>query len=334
MSWRPDLDSSVDTSADQPQLAVRSPLVSGGHSPALEEIESFLALGSIRGVGQKRLLDIAASGMSFSEALDRWVADGNASRTVAHDQAKRYLDEFDRRGISIIWRSNSAYPQQLNDLPRPPHWLFVQGNIPRLSDPILGVVGTRRPSDDGLFLARYVGACLRDWQLTTVSGLAAGIDTIAHQHSIQSGVPTIAVLGTNILEDYPRGSGRLRHEILCSGGAVVSEYIPSITYSAANFIQRNRIQAALCRTLLPVEWSLRSGTAHTVRFAVDLKRSLACVRMQAWPTQVNFDEPYLRKTNMAVFTLPQDQVQFDAFVRQGVSQVPPRSANQMSLFAR
>jgi DNA processing protein len=296
------------------------------------ELEAFLALGSLNGIGQKRLFDIASSDVSFSEALDRVLGRDVSGRSVICDQAKRRMDEFVRLGISVVWDTDPSYPQQLRDLPRPPRWLFVQGDISRLSDPILGFVGTRRPSDDGLFLARYVGACLRDWQLTTVSGLATGIDTIAHEHSIRAGIPTVAVLGTNILEDYPRGSGRLRRDILASGGAIVSEYLPSVTYSADNFIQRNRIQAALSRVLLPVEWHLRSGTAHTVRFAVDLKRTLACVRMQCWSSQENLEASYLRSTRCQLFTLPQQHSQFYEFVKEGALDFAPRPMNQMSLF--
>src|SRR3546814_15118525 len=76
------------------------------------------------------------------------------------------------------------------------------------------------------------------------SGLAAGIDQLAHEHSLRAGVPTIAVLGTGMLEDYPKGAGRLRDHILGTGGTIVSEYLPMASYSAENFVQRNRLKAA------------------------------------------------------------------------------------------
>src|SRR3546814_3051499 len=78
-----------------------------------------------------------------------------------------------------------------------------------------------------------------------------------------------------MLEDYPKGAGRLRDHILGTGGTIVSEYLPMASYSAENFVQRNRLQAALGRILIPAEWNRRSGTAHTVRFATSLGRPIA-----------------------------------------------------------
>src|SRR3546814_7184259 len=84
-----------------------------------------------------------------------------------------------------------------------------------------------------------------------------------------------------MLEDYPKGSGRLRDHILGTGGTIVSEYLPMASYSAENFVQRNRLQAALGRILIPAEWNRRSGTAHTVRFATSLGRPIACLRLRS-----------------------------------------------------
>lgn len=105
--------------------------------------------------------------------------------------------------------------------------------------------------------------------VVTVSGLATGIDQIAHIESLRYGIPTVAVLGNGMFVEYPSGSGRLKHQILASGGTIVSEYLPNQSYSSENFVRRNRIQAALCDTLVPVEWMIKSGTAHTVNFAID-----------------------------------------------------------------
>jgi hypothetical protein len=111
---------------------------------------------------------------------------------------------------------------------------------------------------------------LADWRRASIS--------LAHEHSLRAGVPTIAVLGTGILDEYPKGSAIMRERIIADGGTIVTEYLPHISYSAKNFVQRNRLQAALGQVLIPVEWSRRSGTAHTVRFASALERPIACRR--------------------------------------------------------
>jgi DNA protecting protein DprA len=210
--------------------------------------------------------------------------------------------------------------------------LFVQGSIERLSQPSITIVGTRKPSADGLFLSRYVGACLGEWGAPTVSGLAAGIDQLAHEHSLRAGVPTIAVLGTGMLEDYPKGSGRLRGHILATGGSVVSEYLPNASYSAENFVQRNRLQAGLGRILIPAEWNRRSGTAHTVRFATEIGRPIACLRLPEWPTDRVVLGPGLGLPTGEIFTVPHEHMQFDVFVREAIGALSSVQPGQLSLF--
>ena len=103
--------------------------------------------------------------------------------------------------------------------------------------------------------------------LATVSGLAHGIDQTVHVESLRYGLPTIGVLGTGILSNYPKGSEELRDSIVQAGGAIITEYLPNQSYSAENFVRRNRLQAALGDVLIPCEWAIKSGTAHTVKFA-------------------------------------------------------------------
>src|SRR3546814_20948578 len=123
-----------------------------------------------------------------------------------------------------------------------------------------------------------VGACLGEWGAPTVSGLAAGIDQLAHEHSLRAGVPTIAVLGTGMLEDYPKGAGRLRDHILGTGGMIVSEYLPMASYRAENFVQRNRYQAALGRILIPDEWTSRTPTAQPFPITTHLRSPIWALR--------------------------------------------------------
>ncbi|WP_195743705.1 DNA-processing protein DprA, partial [Pseudomonas syringae] len=139
-------------------------------------------------------------------------------------------------------------------------WLFVQGQMANLHKQSVTVVGTRKPSEDGIFLTRFLLAALAIRSCPTVSGLAAGIDQVVHTESIRYGIPTVAVLGTGILQNYPKGSEKLREEIVNSGGTIVTEYLPTQSYSAENFVRRNRLQAGLGEILFPTEWSIKSGT--------------------------------------------------------------------------
>lgn len=317
-----------------------------GHE--LDEIRAFFALATVRGIGQKTLVALAETGRSFREAFDngpdqtvspcpgddkpvndrRW----SAMRLHALAQGDRLAERLEALGVALLFRDSPGFPPALLELERPPRWLLVQGSIDRLCEPSITIVGTRKPSADGHFLLRYVGACLAEWGAPTVSGLAAGIDQLAHEHSLRAGVPTIAVLGTGVLEDYPRGSGRLRDHILATGGTIVSEYLPTISYSAENFVQRNRLQAALGRILIPAEWQRRSGTAHTVRFATALRRPIACLRLPDWPSNRVAFERGLGLPGGEIFTVPREQTRFDMFVRAAIENRLPAQPSQLSLF--
>lgn len=316
-----------------------------------KETRAFLALATMRGVGQKTLFTLAEAGRRFSEVLDYGpdtVSDQNGVRTRSDQpmsprqwsairnsalaRADTIGERLARAGVAIVFRGDPCFPQQLLDLERPPHWLFVQGDVDLLKQPSVTIVGTRKPTGDGQFLTRYVGACLGDWAAPTVSGLAAGIDQLAHEVSLRAGVPTIAVLGTGILEDYPKGAGTMRGHILGQGGTIVSEYLPGISYSAENFVQRNRLQAALGKVLIPAEWERRSGTAHTVRFATRLARSIACLRLPEWPEDRMVLEPGLGLETGAIFTVPREHGAFDRFVREAIGGSIQQGAAQLSLF--
>lgn len=312
------------------------------------EMLAFLTLAAIRGVGHKTLFDLAEGGHRFADVLDEAPVDLLLRRAGGgrdHARADRgdvmrdaraaaidMRDRLSRMGVRLLFRDDPLFPRVMLDLDRPPHWLFVQGAMAPLAMPAVAIVGTRKPSEDGLFLARYVGACLGDWQVATVSGLAAGIDQLAHENSLRAGVPTIAVLGTGILDNYPKGSDVLRKRILEAGGTIVSEYLPHASYSAENFVQRNRLQAALGRALIPVEWARRSGTAHTVRFATALRRPLACLRLADWPSDRLLLEPGVGLETGEIFTLPREHDAFDRFLRAALGLLAAAPAGQLSLF--
>lgn len=258
------------------------------------EAIAFLALASIKGVGYwtmrsiyelragyweliktasqpefERLTSVKVvlnEGYSWEQyKVDLWANGVEAARALASE------------GIGLIFSTQPEFPPSLNAIPDRPYWLFVQGDLLNLHTKAVAIVGTRKPSNDGMFLAKYAVAAIANKAWPTVSGLALGIDQIVHEESIRYGIPTIAVLGTGINQNYPRGSALLRAEIVRHGGTIITEYLPNQTYSGENFVRRNRLQAALCNTLVPVEWKIKSGTAHTVEFAFKYGRKIANV---------------------------------------------------------
>lgn len=237
---------------------------------------AFLALSTLKGVGFRSLLKIAQEGRSYYNVirspgeygLDKYFPVINTAAQIQLWHAGVELArKLAAQKTQLIFRPEPAFPANLRAIPDAPEWLFVQGQMDNLHKQSVTVVGTRKPSEDGIFLTRFLLAALAIRSCPTVSGLAAGIDQVVHTESIRYGIPTIAVLGTGILQNYPKGSEKLREEIVNSGGTIVTEYLPTQSYSAENFVRRNRLQAGLGEILFPTEWSIKSGTAHTVKFA-------------------------------------------------------------------
>jgi DNA processing protein len=316
---------------------------------------AFLALGCIKGVGFKTLVAMAAAGMRFAdviatdekdnaiELLRRFGAriDGTSGtdwrhvREQANERAARLAETLANNGITLVSRTDPGFPKALLELSSPPHWLFVKGSVEILQRPSLTIVGTREPSDDGRWLGGFIGACLAHWAAPTVSGLALGIDQLMHEWSLRANVPTTAVLGTGILSDFPKGTAHLRDQIVDAGGALITEYLPRESYSAENFIRRNRLQAALGRVLIPVEWNLRSGTAHTVRFATVLKRPIACLRMPDWAHERLVLTKGCGQETGRIFTVPSEETELRAYVARclALTATEPSQRPQLPLFA-
>ena len=251
------------------------------------------------------------------------------TRERAIDSAKRRCEELAMSNISIMFQGDADFPPQLNDLRNCPRWLFVQGQPSVLLLRSISVVGSRKPSRDGIWLTQYVGHWLAEFGAPTVSGLADGIDQTIHLASITAKVPTVAFLGTGIFTDYPKGSDRLRREILDHGGTIATEYLIKDGYSAANFVRRNRLQAALAKIIIPSEWALKSGTAHTVRFAHEISRPIAFLRT---PSQANLDwVPREYVANNGFFTLPKDQMRFVDFILKHLSYTSNPNHQQLRL---
>jgi len=146
-----------------------------------------------------------------------------------------------------------------------PAWLFASG-MRADGGPAVAVVGTRRPTADGLRTAHELGAFLAAAGVCVVSGLARGIDQAAHRGALSAGGTTVAVLGTGFGVDYPARDGGLRAAI-AQAGALVTEYAPATPPRPSRFLWRNRIISGLSEAVVVVEGLTRSGALHTARLA-------------------------------------------------------------------
>lgn len=171
---------------------------------------------------------------------------------------------------------DSEYPSLLRQIPDPPPAIFCRGHRRLLSCPAVAVVGSRRASRYGLAVAERLGRELSSLGITVVSGLARGIDQAAHEGALEAAGSTIAVLGTGIDVEYPRGSRSLRTRI-SNEGLLLTEFPPDVPPRPAHFPIRNRVISGLSLGVVIVEATDRSGSLITARLAAEQNREVFAV---------------------------------------------------------
>ncbi len=182
--------------------------------------------------------------------------------------------------VVTIGIEDGRYPKLLHEIHQPPTQFFVRGNVELLSQPLLlAVVGSRRASFYGKQAVEKILAQLVRSGIPLVSGLAFGIDSIAHKLCLSHHCQTIAVLGSGLDDDsiYPRTHLKLAQEIIEQGGAVISEYPAGTPAYQYNFPERNRIIAGLCRAVVVVQAAAKSGSLITARLALESGREVGAV---------------------------------------------------------
>jgi DNA processing protein len=178
--------------------------------------------------------------------------------------------------IASCRRGDARYPADLADLAIPPAELFSLGNLALLDRPVVAIVGTRNATSYGERATRNIARELVRAGACVVSGMARGIDAVAHRTALEHRGATVAVLGTGIDVPYPAGHRRLHAEIAAEG-LVLSENPAGTTAQKGAFPKRNRIIAALARVTIVVEAGHKSGALNTASHAADLGRVVAAV---------------------------------------------------------
>lgn len=178
------------------------------------------------------------------------------------------ITQWESEGIAVITVLDDEYPANLRTIHNRPPLLFVRGHLTPSDERSVAVVGTRKPSEDGLRYAREVAAGLSEAGYAVVSGLAAGIDTAAHVSTLNCGGRTLAVIGTGIRRAYPAENAELQGRI-ASEAAVVSQFWPDAPPTKTSFPMRNVVMSGLSRATVVVEAADKSGARMQARFALE-----------------------------------------------------------------
>ena len=178
--------------------------------------------------------------------------------------------------INMVFYDDPNFPLLLKEIPDIPFLLYYRGVLPDADKAAVAIVGTRRPSGNGIKTALQLGTECGHVGIPVISGLAHGIDTFAHRGAVEGGGFTAAVLACGLDQLYPKSNARLAGHILEKGGCVISEYAPGEPPLAYRFPQRNRLISGLSRATIVVEAPAKSGALITADFALEQGRDV-CV---------------------------------------------------------
>lgn len=268
------------------QLRNRHP-VGVSATPSVEEELHWLALATIPGLGTRKASQLieeyrtAEAVFRASEGeLEGWGLPGSIARSIAggcsFDDAVSQQARAKELGVTVVPISDPRYPQRLREIYDPPVVLFARGRVELLQSPMLGVVGTRRPTQYGIAVAEKLSGDLAMAGLTITSGMARGVDTTAHKAALATGGNTVAVFGCGVDVVYPAENRKLAAE-LSEKGLLLSELPLGVPALPQNFPVRNRIISGMSAGVLVVEGAEYSGSAITARMALEQQREVFAV---------------------------------------------------------
>lgn len=253
----------------------------------MEEREAYIGFAAFPGVGPLRfklLTDFFGSAASAWFATEKILREiGLGDKLTAKFSAFRetfnlnnYVEKLQLQEIKITTRTDDTFPTLLREIPDPPIALYVKGNLPKW-DRVIAIVGSRKPTPYGRGVTESITRDLVASSFVIVSGLARGIDGIAHRVALSSGGQTVAVLGCGVDIIYPPDHTLLYYDIIKKSGAIVSEVPPGHTVLKGLFPARNRIIAGLSQGVVITEGAEDSGSLITARFAAEQGREVFAV---------------------------------------------------------
>ena len=223
----------------------------------------------------------------------------------AKQNLEQIIEGYKRDNIQLVMIYDTKYPETLKDTENPPFCLYCKGNVDLLKSDCIAVVGSRKVSDYGRVVTAQFTKELVSAGLTIVSGMALGVDAIAHNTALDNNGATIAVLAGGFNHIYPTANFGLFKQI-CQNGLVVTEYSPNTEPLSYNFPVRNRIIAGLSKGVLVTEAGLKSGALHTKNYALDMGREVFAIPGKITSSESEGTNNIIRQCQAALVTSPTD----------------------------
>ncbi len=249
------------------------------------------ALNKIEGIGSQKIKKLLSFFNNTGENIwhatysDLQIALGDGKLPEKIINVRKKIDPekewtyLKKENIHIISLTDKTYPKLLKEISNPPYLIYLRGNLNLNELPAIAVVGARKYSSYGAQAAIAFSRDLAKSGLSIVSGLALGIDAIAHKSTLDINEKTIAVLGSSIDNKniYPRANYQLAQEIVAKNGTLLSEYPPETSATTFTFPARNRIIAGLSLGTIVVEAGEKSGALITARLALENNREVFAI---------------------------------------------------------
>ena len=304
----------------------------------MSNLKYYVGFSYFLGIGPVRFQKLTATFGSPKDAYN--ASERDLAKVIGVGLAKQFvefrhtfaiskeLDRIVKDDITIISREDTRFPQSFLNLEDPPICIYVKGPIDEYDlqhTTYFAVVGTRKPTPYGIQITQFFSKGLADAGFTIVSGLALGIDAVAHTAALDAGGRTIAILGCGVNYVYPPSNRKLYERILAEKGLIMSEFPPYSTVKQGLFISRNRLVSGLSRGVLVTEGLKQSGSIITARFASEQGKDVFATPGSIFSTQSQ--APHFLITQGAKLVTSPDEI-LDEF---GLSKSTTREISELSL---
>ncbi|MCS7151744.1 MAG: DNA-processing protein DprA [Endomicrobia bacterium] len=282
-----------------------------------DELIALVTLNLIPNLGPlriKRLIDYFGSAtkiisahedeLSSVEGIGNSIARNIVMYRQKTDMGEKEIQLASKNGVRIVTYLDDKYPPQLKYLPDAPVLIYIKGEIKDIDINSVAIVGTRKPTSYGKLAVEHLIKQFSKYKITIVSGLAHGIDAVAHECAIKYGLRTIAILGNGLGVYYPASNRKLQDKIP-QYGALISEFPYYYRPNKTSFPQRNRIIAALSLGTIVIEADLQSGAMITAKFTADLGKDVFAVPGSIFSKQSRGTN-FLIKTGAKLVTSAED----------------------------
>ena len=267
---------------------------------------------------------------NFGDSLDAQKILGDSYRGLSLALKRKAYDEviakMDKNKVFAVTYFSETYPETLRNVDDKPYVLFCKGNAKLLSTDALGVVGTRKITSYGRRVTRDFVKVLSEY-FTIVSGLAYGVDTVAHETTLEQAGNTIAVLGGGLINVYPPANQGLADRIVLNGGLLISEYGMDAQSMSYHFPHRNRLVSGLSKGLLVCQAAAKSGTNSTVEHALQQGKDVFVVPGEIYDVSCSGSNRLIKSMQGACVTSPRDIVDYYGLDRVDVK----KATHQMTI---